>query len=217
VPGYFFAIIPSTSVESIYNLLNNIRAYGTVVWVKLVNAPPSTGLTPVLPGTASGLVATPFGSTMALTWVVPTTGTLPFTYQVLYRVNGTLPFTPGPTVSVNNATVSGLLSGTTYDFEIVTRNSIGQSTSLITTQHTTAVPPSPATNLLATLVQATAVTLTWSAPSVGTPPFTYVVMYRVTGTIPFSSFQVGAGTIGVTVIGLLPLTTYDFEVVTSNV
>jgi hypothetical protein len=65
-------------------------------------------------------------------------------------------------------------------------------------------------------VQATAVTLLWSAPTVGTPPFSYVVQYRILGTIPWSTFTVGAGTIGVTVIGLLPATTYQFEVLSTN-
>lgn len=215
VPGYFFAIISANSGTTIYDLLNRIRAYGTIVWVKLLSTPPAG--TAVIPSPATLLTSVTGGtSSVNLTWSAPATGTAPFTYQVQFRTLGTLPFSSGPSTVTPAATVTGLSANTTYEFEIITRNSAGSSTSLLASSTTLKVPPAPATNLLATQVQTTAVTLTWTAPSTGSQPFTYVVQYRVTGTVPFSTFQVGAGTIGVTVIGLQPSTTYDFEVLTSN-
>lgn len=214
-PGYFFGILPQLGVASIDNTINRLRAFGTVTWVKILSGGgvPAT----VAPGVVTSLAATSAGTnSISLTWGTPATGSSPFTFLVLYRQSGTTSFSTGPTVTVNSATVPNLAAGISYDFEVQARNSAGTSTSGVVTQSTSLIPPSPATNLVATVVQATAITITWSPPATGTPPYVYTVLYRVTGTIPFQSLAVGAGTIGLTLINLTPVTSYDIEVQATN-
>lgn len=217
VPGYFFGIISANAAQSIDDLINRIRAYGTIVWIKVLNAAPPAGSTAVPPSAVGNLVAVASGpDRVTVTWSAPTTGTGPFSYMIQFRVQGTTQFQAGISVSGSPAVLTGLSAGTTYELQVVTRNSAGAATSNIETVSTFAVAPAPATNLLATQVQATAVTLTWNAPAFGTPPFNYTVQFRVTGTLPWFLISVGSS-IGVTIIGLQPSTEYDFEVVTTNV
>lgn len=215
VPGYFFGIIASSATESVYDLINRLRAYGTTVWVKIVRgAPAAAG---VAPQPATSVTATPTGSDrVSISWTPPAIGTAPFSFTIQYRVQGTTNWAAGPTAPNSPAVVLNLQSFTTYEFEVITFNSASSSTSAIVTATTAKAAPTPALNLRATQVQAFAVTLLWDPPAIGTPPFTYTVNYRVTGTTAWTSLAVGAGTIGLTVINLQPLTSYDFEVLTTN-
>lgn len=216
VPGYFLGIIQSANLAALNDLVNRLRAYGTIVWLKLVA--PGSLPTAVAPGTISGLTAVTAGNfSIALSWTAPATGTPPYVYNVFYRQAGTNNFLAGNTGSNTGATVVNLASGTVYEFQIVTRNIAGFTTSGIVSATTAKVPPAPATNLIATLVQATAITLSWSQPTSGTPPFNYSINYRPTGTTIWQNFIVGQGALTVTVINLIANTQYDLEVVTTNV
>lgn len=215
VPGYFFGAINTIPQETIFTTLNRIKAYGTTIWIKTLpraavgnQVPPSQALNLVAGFTGSGQVY--------LTWKPPLVGSPEFTYLVRYRLDGTLPWLLGPTTLGSTVILLGLTPNVAYNFEVITTNTAGKSESLPITFGTSRVVPSPALNLAAAQVQATAVTLTWTAPLVGTPPFNYTIQWRVTGTQVWNSMFVGAAA-GVTVIGLLPSTPYDFEVITSNV
>lgn len=214
-PGYFFGVIAPVNVNAINDVVNNLHAYGTTVFVKLV-APGVLTLS-TAPGVVTALSAASAGTnSILLSWSAPVTGTPPYTFSVLYRQSGTTPFIAGPTVTGQTATVTNLASHVAYDFEVIARNVAGSATSGFVTATTASVPPSPAQGLLATQVQANAVTLAWQQPATGTPPFTYSVNYRVTGTTIWQTLLAGQGTLTLTVINLIPNTSYDFEVVTVN-
>ena len=217
VPGYFFGIIGNNTTLSVYDVINKVRAYGTLVWVKFVSQPSqSGGGTPTAPGQVGNLTSTALGPTsIQVSWTAPT-GTPPFNYTVLIATNVNGPYTAAGTAQLATFQVTGLTSGVTYSVKVQATNTVGSSVSAPISASTTKVAPGPATNLIATQVQATAVTLTWTAPAIGTPPFTYVIQYRVSGTTPWSTFNVTGGSTAVTVIGLQPSTTYDFEVLSSN-
>jgi len=215
VPGYFLGIIAPAGINAIDDLVTSLKAEGTVIWMKILQ--PAAGATVTAPNAVTGLVAVAAGpNSVLLSWVFPTVGSPPFSSSVLYRQTGTQTFLSGPTVSSNTATVANLAANTGYDFEIIVRNTAGAAASAIVSASTSLVPPAPAQNLIATQVQATAVTLVWQQPSTGTPPFTYSINYRITGTTIWQTFNVGLGSLTVTVINLLPVTQYDFEVVTTN-
>lgn len=217
VPGYFFGIIGNNTTLSVYDVINKVRAYGTLVWVKFV-AQPSQSQTPppTAPGIVGGITATATGPTsIQVNWTAPT-GTAPFNYTVLIATSSGGPYTAAGTVQLPTFNITGLTNGVTYFIEVQAANTVGSSVSAPISAAPSIIPPGPALNLTATQVQATAVTLMWTAPSVGTPPFSYVVQYRVFGTTPWSTFNVSAGATGVTVIGLIPSTTYEFEVLSTN-
>lgn len=218
VPGYFFGIISSVGEDTLNDTLNRIRAYGTEVWVKLISQSALEAVTGIVaPSTVLNLRAPNIGPTsVSLSWDVPGTGTPPYVYTVFYRLVGTVPYVTGLVTSFGVATITGLTTGASYEFTVSVRNAAGAATSDPITAHTGKTAPSPVQNLTATLVQATAITLLWSAPAVGSVPITYTVLYRVFGTSIFQTLLVGADVFGVTLINLLPSTTYDIEVQASN-
>jgi hypothetical protein len=218
-PGYFFGIIPDVDEAAVDDLVNRLHAYGTTVWLKLVN-PPSAALTVVAPGPVGALTATATGTDrVLLSWHVPTSGTPPFTFYSFYRQSGTTSFNNGPSATTTSVTILNLSADISYDFRVTASNTAGSAQSQVVSATTNLIPPSPATNLTANQVQATAVTLSWSPPATGSGPFTYTILYRVTGTgtAGWQSFPVSAGATGVTVLNLTPQTSYDFEVQSANV
>lgn len=218
VPGYFFGIISSVGIDTLNETINRLRAYGTTVWVKLLTQGQLTTITGVVAPTAvTAVVATPSGPTsVSLSWGLPAVGSAPFIYAVYYRPTGSIPYAAGPTLTGSTVTVTGLVSGSSYDFVVTVRNAAGSATSAPVTVLTGRIPPSPALNLTATLVQATAITLSWSAPLVGSLPISYTVQYRVFGTSAWSTLLAGPNTFAVTLIGLQPNTVYDIEIIASN-
>lgn len=218
VPGYFFGIIDSVGVDTLDATINRLRAYGTTVWVKLLTQSQLTSITGVIaPTSVTNLISTGSGPTsVSLSWGPPASGSPPYTYSVYYRPTGSVPYALGPTLTGGAATVTGLVTGSSYDFAVVVRNAAGATQSAPLTVLTGKVAPSEVLNLSATLVQATAITLSWTAPLVGSLPIVYTIQYRVFGTSAWSTLLAGPNTFAVTLIGLTPLTTYDIEVVASN-
>lgn len=215
VPGYFFGIISAAGPAELNNLISTIKAEGITVWVKILQAPPQGNAIAV--STPRLVVATTLSfSSITASWLPPVQGTGPVQYLVQYRVNGTTAWQQGPITDQLSVVISGLQPFTFYDVRIGAKNTINTVFSGVSTAQTQKQPPSAATNLSASLVQATAITLTWQPPLNGTGPFSYLVQYRVVGTQTFSTLVVGVGTVGVTLIGLNPDTPYEIEVVTST-
>lgn len=70
VPGYFFGIVEPVDIDAIDALVNRIRAYGTIVWLKLVA--PGTLATAVPPSVVGALAAHPAGPTsITVSWTTP--------------------------------------------------------------------------------------------------------------------------------------------------
>lgn len=87
---------------------------------------------------------------------------------------------------------------------------------LATTAVSGGVGAGPATALIAGTPTTSAVSLSWSAPSVGTPPFSYQVQYRVSGTASWTNWGAAQTATSTTISSLTSGTRYDFQVVTSN-
>lgn len=143
-----------------------------------------TSAVPPAPPTAVAVSGTPGTTSINLTWTAPVTGTGPFTYQVFSRTpsgSGTFTAVGSSTTSTSQA-VTGLTSGSSYDFQVVATNAAGSSAPSVSltnvTTATTAVAPSAPLNLAAGTITSTSIALTWSAPTTGTPPLTYVVQWR---------------------------------------
>lgn len=235
VPGYFFGIINSTPQGSVYDVVNRLKAEGTLAWVKLTapKPPPAStspfsgdfsdafGLggptTPVAPSPVTNLAVVTTSTDATVSWGPPAVGyPVNYAYTVFYRATGTSDWQVGPTISSSPAKVLGLQSNVSYDFEVIVRNSAGQAPSGIVTATVLKVPPGPATNLTVTNLGATALTLSWTMPQTGTPPFRCVAQYRVSGTTTWTPFGTAGNYSTIAITGLSPATSYDLEVVTSN-
>jgi hypothetical protein len=183
-------------------------------WVSLQTSASGTG-----PGPALALVAgSPTTTVASLSWRQPTSGSASFAYQLQYRVAGIAAWTNwGAPQAAIASTISGLTTGTRYDFQVITTNSFGNSTSAMTSVNLSAVAPSAPTGLVPSSPTSTTVALTWTASSSGTIPVTYTPYYRLTGGSTWIQGPIGPTNLtSQTISGLSPATSYDFEVVSSN-
>lgn len=185
----------------------------------LVNAQTAPGTIGNAPGPATGLAVSGLAPTsLTLSWVAPSTGTTPFSYQPQIAPAGASPVwtnVGGSTASLTVG-VTGLTPNTAYQFQVVTSNAIGSSTSASLGATTLSVAPSPPTGLAVVgSPTQTSITIQWVAPAIGTPPFNYQVQSRVSGG---GTFAVAGTTAALTlaVAGLLAGTSYDFEVFAAN-
>jgi len=78
----------------------------------------------IVPSATPAPIVTPGVTTAALVWTAPTTGTAPFTYQVVVSPAG-----PNCVVTDLTAACTGLVAGTSYTFAITASNSAGSATS----------------------------------------------------------------------------------------
>lgn len=186
--------------------------------VSITSSTTPTGL--LVPSAPVSPTATPLAGTgMVLTWGLPVSngGASITDYLIEFRTGsaGFVAFTDGVSTGLT-ATVTGLTSGTNYDFRISAINSVGTGAS-VTVNATAATVPGVPTSLVASVTTTTA-TLTWVAPASngGTPITDYVIDYR-TGAAAFATFTDGVSTgLTATVTGLTTGTTYDFRVYAKN-
>jgi hypothetical protein len=176
----------------------------------------------VVPGQVTGVtIDASTSSTVALIWLAPAVGTTPITYTVNYRPTGQTGWTTyTSSLSSTSTSIIGLSASTSYDIQVFAANSAGsgQSSIVITgaTSSATEVIPGQVTGLIANTPTSTTLTITWSAPSVGTTPINYSISYRVSGTTVWTTYIFGLlGTVSI-VTGLSPSTSYDFEVIATN-
>lgn len=78
------------------------------------------------------------------------------------------------------------------------------------------VPVTAPTNLHATSLGPTSVALAWTAPSRGTPPITYEVMYRVKGTQRWFTGAITTNQTHTTLASLHQKTEYEIELFCKN-
>lgn len=179
----------------------------------------------VLPGAPTGLQTSgsPTATAVPLAWTAPAAGTPPLTYQVSLRTpTGTGAFvTAGPTTGSVSQTISGLTASTGYDFEVAAINAAGtgpQSAILLNvlTAAAAGTAPGPAAGLIVSALAATSLTLTWVAPSTGTPPFTYQPQQSINSGATWTNIGSGISGVTVPVTGLTANTAYQFQIITTN-
>jgi hypothetical protein len=94
-------------------------------------------------GVPTGVVSAGATTTAVnLVWLPPSGGAAPTGYNTQYSPTGMNTFTAGPSVTVSNAQITGLSSGTTYDFQVQAFNASGDGAfSTILTTATAATAP----------------------------------------------------------------------------
>ncbi len=157
-------------------------------------------------GVPSGLTATSITTTSAtLNWSI-VTGVI--SYNIHYRQIGTGTWS-STTSGTTSVAISGLLPCTDYEFQVQagcicsTSSAFSSSTNFTTLTPTCGIPSS----LSATSITPYAATLNWSAVTGAT---NYTIQYRQTGTVTWSTTT--SPITSVTISGLTPATSYDYEV-----
>ncbi len=187
---------------------------GTLVYAMISALASSLGA----PGQVSGLAVTSeSASAVTLAWT--TLSPSPSSYMVQYRVGGTAGWSTAPSVTASMATVTGLLSATSYDFVVYAANSagVGSPSAIVTATTSEGLsPPGQVIGLTTSNVTANGMSLAWSVPGAGGTTSSYTVQYRVSGTTVWSTGASGLTSTLFTVTGLLPATSYDFVVSAVN-
>jgi len=128
-------------------------------------------------------------------------------YNIQYRQTGTSSWSTTSS-SVNSVTISGLTSGTTYEFQVEVACTSGTSgfsgSSDFTTLTITCPLPS---GLGVTTITSTSAILNWAAV---TGAVSYSIQYRPAGTSGWNYTL--STTTSATITGLIPATAYEFEV-----
>ena len=155
-------------------------------------------------------------TTAALSWSAPTTGSAVASYSVLYKLHTDTSYTTFGTTTSTTATVTGLAAGTQYDFEVSATNSAGTGpvSNIVTTTTAAGVQvPSAPQNVQVTSTTSSSLSLSWSAPAVGTPS-SYTVNYTPAG----GATATATGVVGLTytITGLQPNTAYTVAVLAVN-
>jgi hypothetical protein len=155
---------------------------------------------------------------VSISWMPPTVGTTPLSFQVQYRVSGTTAWTDwGGSSPATSTIVTGLSAGTRYDFQVVTTNTAGRSVSAITSVAMPAIIPDAPTGVVVGSATSTTLGVTWTSSASGTTPISYAVNYRITGQTAWVSSAAGSipGT-SQTLTELAAATSYDVQVVATN-
>ena len=141
-------------------------------------------------------------------------------YTLMYRVSGTTAWsmwTPAPATSATTATITGLTTGTAYDFRLAAINTIGSKSSEITASTKSLPAPAPVkpkVKVQSKKATITSVTLTLSAPKYSTLDSN--AKYIITCTSHPSIVVPPATGTSVVIEGLNPGKTYKFTVTAVN-
>ena len=182
------------------------------------HSPTATALTATtsVPSAPLALVSTTSAGTVQLSWTAPssTVGTTVTGYKIYSSNDGGLTWTLVTTVSGLNTTVSSLVLGTTYSFEVFAVNAVGTgSGSNVVAATLNALPVAP-TGLVAT-PGAQSLAVSWNAAS--DPVGGVVTGYKVEYSSDGSSWTVAAArnvVTSMTIGSLVPGTNYYVRVST---
>jgi titin len=171
---------------------------------------------------AGTLTATPGTNQIGMSWQAPiANGNVSVSdYKIEYRQatanNSTAAFnqySPNPTSP--SVTVTGLVSGASYEFKVTPRDTTGDGPAYILTVSTILLAP---INLNGSQING-GVTLSWQAPiSGGNPISDYIIEYRLASTTnPFTSYADGvSANTQTSITGLTNGSTYEFRVSAYN-
>jgi hypothetical protein len=116
-----------------------------------------------------------------------------------------------------NSTVTSLTNGTQYDFRVRAVNTIGEGdNSNIESATPATIPGAPSVTATPEVDE---VNLTWTLPNNGGSAITdYIVQYKLTADSTWQTFANGTyDNTSVSVTGLDPSTSYDFQVAAKNI
>jgi titin len=224
-PWFTFPHTPSTATSIVVNGLTN----GTAYFFRVAAVNPAgngataltTPITPMtIPGAPAGLVATPGNANVVLTWRAPQSdgGGAITNYIVEYKTTSpTAAWVRFPRVASNatTATVTPLVNGTFYTFRVTAVNPAGIGPASVATDVVMPVTvPAVPLNVVAVAGDKLA-RLTWEKPVTdgGLPITDYVVEYRSTADVAWTTFADGTSTAtAATVTGLTNGVTYVFRI-----
>ena len=165
------------------------------------------------PAAPSGLAATqPTATSAALTWTDNSSDETGF--KVQSSDGSAWTDQPAAGAGATSATVSGLTSGTSYEFRVLATNGNGDSTPSNVAHVGSALAPPAPSGVAATAAGSTRVLVTWTDASTNETGFE--VAHRIGAGAWTVAQTAAADAESATVTGLSPSTTYDVRVAATN-
>jgi hypothetical protein len=161
---------------------------------------------PVPPGPPRSVAANSTGNTVMISWAPPASGGAPTSYQIeAGSAPGLANLANFPTGGIATSfSATGVPNGTYY-LRVRASNAAGVSGSSneVTLNVGTPMPPPGAPSNLTASVSGSTVTLSWTAPSSGGAPSTYMIdVGTAPGLTNFGSFPSGGTTTSITATGV---------------
>ena len=194
-----FAVITGLTNGTTYSFrIAAVNSAGQGAYSNVINAVPAT-----VPGAATALAANKSGTSATLTWAAPGSngGSAITDYRVQFKLSSDpswSTFADAVTASTG-ATVTGLVSASTYDFQVTTKNAAGFGNSVSTV------------TLVAT-GQSASISLSWAANTDGITISNHIVEYRVLGQTSWIQNDTASTSRAATLSGLVNGTSYEVRV-----
>ena len=173
------------------------------------------------PSTPTSLtVGTVSSASVDLSWSLPKGSIAATDYIIQYQVNKAKTWTTFVDgVNANKSTtITGLISGTAYNFQVAAKNKSGTSsyTSAVSATTLAAAPDAP-TSLTVGAITSSSIALSWTAPAANGAAITdYIIQSQPSGG-SWVTFSDGTSTTAsTTVTGLIGNTAYNFRVAAVN-
>ena len=194
-----FAIVTGLTNGTTYSFkVAAVNSAGQGAYSTSVDSVPAT-----VPGAVTSLSANKSGTSATLTWTAPssTGGSAITDYRVQFKLSSepTWSTFTDPVTATTGATVTGLNSSATYDFQVTAKNlpGFGAPVSTVTLNATG---------------QAAAIGLTWAANTDGVVISNHIVEYRLLGDTNWLQVDTGSTTRSATVSSLINGSSYEVRV-----
>ena len=191
--------IYDVSMAAVYNIATN-RTTTILSGTTLANSPVITSV-----------VNSNLNQQLVISYSAPNPGSAPIGYSIVAtpianngQIAVTYPVSPSITnnINTNQITLTGLISGTTYNCVVTAYYDVGGYASTSVAGNTYSSPP---TGLSITAMTITTLTVSFNAPS-GTAPLGYVVSASLSGSIVSTTAQTALTTVIIGGTGTTPLT-----------
>jgi uncharacterized repeat protein (TIGR02543 family) len=194
-----FAVVTGLTNGTTYSFrIAAVNSAGQSAYSNVVNAVPAT-----IPGAATSLAANKSGTSATLTWAAPGSngGSAITDYRVQFKLSSDPSWSTfaDPVTASTGATVTGLESASTYDFQVTAKNAAGFGNSVSTV------------TLVAT-GQSASISLSWAANTDGITISNHIVEYRVLGQTSWIQMDTASTSRTATVSGLVNGTSYEVRV-----
>jgi len=208
-----------------YNFeITAINNYGSSAYTQLSGIQlliPSNAATGTAPPSPTSLTVT--GTTVntaSLSWPASSTAVQ---YNILYQISGASSVVDYSITTNTSSVVSGLVPYVTYIFQVIAVNNYGSSAPVSSTNTQLPIPsnaatgsaPNVPTGLSSSNATSSTVTISWTAPSTGTPALEYNVLYQINGATSWVEYNITTST-SISVTGLNAYAIYNFQVISLN-
>ena len=207
-----FGMIRANSDSGLVEVMLASGLWATLVTTAAATSPqsPPVSMAGIQFGQASS-TAIPMG------WTNPSGGTPPFHFTVQYRLAGTSVWSTWiEDTTALSTTIGGLLPATRYEFQIAAFNAAGTAVSPVTATNTVGFLPGGPTNVTTSSPTSTTITVNWIGVTAPTP-VAYIVEYAAQGATSWTQWNGPIMDTFATVDGLIPNTTFSFQVVALTV